>query len=183
MSRRALPGLRHALSRRSHKNASKSKNYPHLLTAAEWIGMLYGPLAYLRSRASVRAAERSAGAGPDDRLDLVVDTAALTVIAALGSTIAAGAHGPLRELLALVFVTFVPGWALLPHPFKRWSTQAALAIAISLTVGSGASAVMLWLSLWAPTVLFALLAAVSCTLIVPRLLRRVRAVRPNFGWR
>ena len=47
-------GLLYALNPRSAKNAKKQGSYPQELTKLELQGMLYGPLAYLRSRAHVR---------------------------------------------------------------------------------------------------------------------------------
>lgn len=43
-------GLIYAMDSRSAKNARKSEDYPRELTSAERRGMLYGPIAYLRSR-------------------------------------------------------------------------------------------------------------------------------------
>ncbi|MGH2365219.1 MAG: glycosyltransferase [Chloroflexota bacterium] len=43
--------LAHILSRSSPKNSGKQADYPAQLTRIELAGMLYGPLAYLRSRA------------------------------------------------------------------------------------------------------------------------------------
>ncbi|MGH9064534.1 MAG: glycosyltransferase [Acidimicrobiales bacterium] len=48
--RKVPSGLRFALSPRSPKNANKRGDYPPQLTWVELAGMLYGPLAYARSR-------------------------------------------------------------------------------------------------------------------------------------
>lgn len=50
--RRLPAGLAYALSPRSPKHANKSQRYPWRLTVTEFIGMAYGPLGYLRSRAA-----------------------------------------------------------------------------------------------------------------------------------
>ena len=47
-------GLRYALSARSGKNEKKGADYPAELTRLERRGMLYGPIAYARSRAAAR---------------------------------------------------------------------------------------------------------------------------------
>jgi glycosyltransferase involved in cell wall biosynthesis/GT2 family glycosyltransferase len=67
---RKLPrGLSYALSPRSGKNAKKQRDYPAELTRLELRGMLYGPLAYARSRSRrrgrrvQRAGESEGGAG------------------------------------------------------------------------------------------------------------------------
>lgn len=43
-------GVKYAFARTSPKNLHKSKSYPHELEMIERRGMLYGPIAYLRSR-------------------------------------------------------------------------------------------------------------------------------------
>jgi GT2 family glycosyltransferase len=48
-------GTWHLLSQGSPKNAARSTSYPSSLVRAELSGVLYGPLAYLRSRASSRS--------------------------------------------------------------------------------------------------------------------------------
>jgi GT2 family glycosyltransferase len=50
LSARLPGGLAYALHPRSGKNQKKMAGYPSELTAAELRGMLYGPVAYLRSR-------------------------------------------------------------------------------------------------------------------------------------
>jgi glycosyltransferase involved in cell wall biosynthesis len=55
LARRAPHGLRTALSSRSAKNARKPSGYPSDLTRLELLGMLYGPLAYVLSRAEARS--------------------------------------------------------------------------------------------------------------------------------
>jgi GT2 family glycosyltransferase len=48
---RLLPrGLVFEADPRSKKNARKGKKYPLALTVAEWRGIAYGPVAYIRSR-------------------------------------------------------------------------------------------------------------------------------------
>ena len=47
-------GMAYALSPRSPKNQNRQADYPVDLTRQEWRGMLYGPLAYLRSRWRIR---------------------------------------------------------------------------------------------------------------------------------
>ena len=52
MLARVPAGAVHLFGRRSSKNASKSRDYPKALVLAELQGLLYGPVAYLRSRTS-----------------------------------------------------------------------------------------------------------------------------------
>jgi len=49
-ARKAVPGLRFAISTKSSKNSRKRADYPSELTKLELRGMLYGPIAYARSR-------------------------------------------------------------------------------------------------------------------------------------
>lgn len=59
---RKLPyGLFYALSSKSSKNYKKGSSYPPELTRIELKGMLYGPLAYFRSRWHVRQTIRQSG--------------------------------------------------------------------------------------------------------------------------
>lgn len=53
--------LRHAFHPGSAKNSKKGGDYPPELTRLEWRGMLYGPLAYLRSRRHLAAVRASFG--------------------------------------------------------------------------------------------------------------------------
>jgi len=52
MVARVPSGARHLLGGGSTKNASRSSMYPRSLVRAELAGLLYGPVAYARSRAS-----------------------------------------------------------------------------------------------------------------------------------
>ena len=52
-------GLAYVLSPQSPKNIKKVRGYPRELTQIEWKGMLYGPIAYLRSRWHIRNYERA----------------------------------------------------------------------------------------------------------------------------
>ncbi len=52
MAARLPAGARHLLSAGSTKNAARSSTYPSSLVRAELAGLLYGPVAYARSRAA-----------------------------------------------------------------------------------------------------------------------------------
>lgn len=70
-------------------------------------------------------------------------TAALLIVAGLGLT------GVGRLALALVFVTFVPGWAVLDYvPLGTGPWRAALAAALSLALSTVAAASAVWLHVW-----------------------------------
>jgi O-antigen biosynthesis protein len=55
---RAPQGLVHLLSPASPRNEQKVDSYPVSLTALELVGMLYGPVAYVRSRRWARVGAR-----------------------------------------------------------------------------------------------------------------------------
>lgn len=59
--RRTPRGLHYALSPASGKNLKKGRDYPPELTTLERKGMIYGPLAFLRSRWAARAYDGQAG--------------------------------------------------------------------------------------------------------------------------
>lgn len=54
MLARLPAGLNYLLRPSSPKNAGKQANFPRSLTIAEWLGILYGPFAYVGSRRSRR---------------------------------------------------------------------------------------------------------------------------------
>jgi GT2 family glycosyltransferase len=64
--RRVPAGLRYLLSPASGKNTDKSSTFPPLLTVLELIGILAGPVAYLRSRYRLRRMGPS-GRSPEAR--------------------------------------------------------------------------------------------------------------------
>lgn len=78
-------------------------------------------------------------------LGAAVVAAALLVVSGMGST------GTPRLVLALVFMTFVPGWVLLNHVrLADGTSRFALAVGLSLTLGSGVALSALWLRTWHP---------------------------------
>ena len=85
-----------------------------------------------------------------------VVTASLLILSGLGVT------GLGRTVLALVFVTFVPGWALLGRVRMAVpETRAALSVALSFTVCSAGALAMVWVGQWHPQLLLNALGALS----------------------
>ena len=81
----------------------------------------------------------------------IVDLGAALVTAMLLLVAGFGLTGLPRVLLALVFVTFVPGWTVLNHVrLAEGTSRLALSVAFSLTLGTAATALSLWLHLWHP---------------------------------
>jgi cellulose synthase/poly-beta-1,6-N-acetylglucosamine synthase-like glycosyltransferase len=56
--RLAAPGVRLVLSPTSEKNAGRSGTYPRALVRAELVGLVHGPIAYLRAAVDVRGRHR-----------------------------------------------------------------------------------------------------------------------------
>lgn len=84
----------------------------------------------------------------------LVDGAAALVTAQLLIAVGLGITGPGRVLLALIFITFVPGWAVLDYVhLAEQVSRAALAVALSLSLSTLAAASVLWLHLWEPRAL------------------------------
>ena len=110
----------------------------------------------------------------------VIDSAALTVTVVLVALVGLGVTGPLRGMLALVFLTFVPGWAVVTN----WTSAArlsriALSVLLSLSICTAAATMTLWLHLWNPLVLFYVMALASAAAILAGLVRRrTRATSP-----
>jgi hypothetical protein len=109
-----------------------------------------------------------------------VDAGAVVVTTALLSMVAGGLTGPVRIVLALAFVTFVPGWALLgllpqlklmaadrssavvgEAPLIAGTAKVAMAVALSLTLCTLSAQGLLWLRVWNPSALLAVLGGLS----------------------
>jgi uncharacterized membrane protein len=91
-----------------------------------------------------------------------VDLAGALATFALLAMVAAGTGGLARILLALVFVTFLPGWALLGH----WQvvselSRVAMAVAASLAASVIVALAMAWLRSWHPLFVFYILGVVT----------------------
>lgn len=111
----------------------------------------------------------------DARVVAGLDAAAIVVTVALMVLVAADVTGVLRLLLALAFVTFVPGWAVLDHVtlVAGGPARMAVAVALSLTIATLSSLALLWLHLWHPVVLLNVLGALSLLAVVAHLRRPV----------
>jgi hypothetical protein len=95
--------------------------------------------------------------------------ATLALLVAVG----VGLTGPPRIVLALAFVTFVPGWATVGHTSSVGGTsKVALAVALSLTVCTATAAAMAWLGSWHPVALFYGLGGVSLAVLAGQVGRR-----------
>ncbi len=107
------------------------------------------------------------------------DATAAVVTAALIAAVALQVEGPVRLALALVFVTFVPGWAALGHTrLATGTSRIALAVAASLAICTATAATMVWLRAWHPFALFYGLAGAA---LVPLMVRAVLGPPPAPG--
>lgn len=102
------------------------------------------------------------------RADLGVwDAGAALITAYLMLLSGLGLAGLGRTILALGFVTFVPGWALLGRTrIAAPGTRAALAVALSFTVCSAGALAMVWLGQWHPQLLLDALGALSLAAVL-----------------
>ena len=103
----------------------------------------------------------------------MIDSAALAVTAVLAVLVELGVTGPLRGVLALVFLTFVPGWAVVTNwtPAARLS-RFALSVLLSLSICTAGATITLWLHFWHPLALFYVVALASAAAIISGLVRR-----------
>jgi uncharacterized membrane protein len=100
------------------------------------------------------------------------DVAAVVLTSSLLLMAGVGVTGWVRTVAALVFVSFVPGWALLGYVSvgPPWS-RSAVAVGLSLTVCTAGALVMLWVREWRPYVLFDALAAACLAALLLHLAR------------
>ena len=121
---------------------------------------------------------RSATPSRRQTLDMALDMVAAAVTATLLLVVGLDAGGPARILLALAFVSFVPGWAVLDWgPFQESRTKVAVAVVLSLTICSALSLGQLWLRSWRPQAVFDVAAASCLVAILAHLSRGHRTER------
>ena len=103
---------------------------------------------------------------------MALDMGAAAVTATLLLLVGLDAGGPARVLLALAFVSFVPGWAVLNWgPFEETGSKVAVAVILSLTICTALSLAQLWLRWWRPQAVFDVAAAACLVAILAHLLR------------
>ena len=105
----------------------------------------------------------------------VLDLVAAIIAASLIAVIYLNRVGPGRIVLALGFIFFVPGRAIVANwpRMARWS-EAAMPIVISLTVTGLMAMVALWVHLWRPLQIFEIEALLSLAALVLSITRRRR---------
>lgn len=99
-----------------------------------------------------------------------LDVLAAAVTVALLLLSGLGLGGPVRVLVALVFVSFVPGWAVLDWaPFAEGLAKLAVAAILSLTISTGLALGQLWLRLWHPEAVLSIAAVASLVALLSHL--------------
>jgi O-antigen/teichoic acid export membrane protein len=135
---------------------SANPTQPVTLSTVGATRSVIGPVGQRQARTpngtepAVSAAFPSSG----DLVDVgaVLVTAVLLVVAGMG--VGGSGAGLARIALALVFVSFVPGWTVLNHVrLAEGTSRLALSVALSLTLGSAMAVSSLWLHLWHPRAL------------------------------
>jgi uncharacterized membrane protein len=125
-------------------------------------------------RSSALPASRAPAPAPlAARVVAGLDVAVIMVTVTLMVLVAAEVTGAVRLMLALAFVTFVPGWAVLDHVtlVAGANARVAVAVALSLTIATLSSLALLWLHLWYPVVLLDVLGCLSLLAVLAHLLR------------
>jgi len=93
----------------------------------------------------------------------------------LGAVAATVGHltGPVRVLLGLGFLLFVPGLAVVGWLRLNWpAAELSLTVALSLSLVLLGSQIMLWAHWWQPVSLQVLFGALSAALLLGQLLRK-----------
>ena len=109
----------------------------------------------------------------------LADVLLLGLLALAVLTVALPFLSPLRSAVVFAAVLLVPGGAALTFfDIERPSTYLALAVVLSLTIATLTSLVIVWLNLWHPLVLAAILAAGSAALLGIDLSRRPHPPTP-----
>jgi uncharacterized membrane protein len=117
----------------------------------------------------------------------LVDAGLLLLLALCVISVAVGVTG-VRPLVVLLTAAFVPGAGLLTlFPVGDLTTAAALAIALSLTLETVGSLILVWVGWWHPDVLGGVLATLSglllvCDLAITASFRR-RTATESSEWR
>jgi uncharacterized membrane protein len=108
----------------------------------------------------------------------VADGAAMVITAALAVMLLVDTTGTVRVLLAVSFLCYVPGRALVANwPAAQARSQVALPVVLSISIVTLVSVVGLWVHVWEPIVQFGVMAAASVAAIAVAMLRR----RPSGG--
>jgi len=110
----------------------------------------------------------------------LADAVLLGLLALAVLTVALPFLSPLRGAVVFAAILLVPGGAALTFfDIERPSTYLALAVVLSLSIATLTSLVMVWLNLWHPLVLAAILAIGSAALLGKDLSRRLHPPAPS----
>lgn len=119
-----------------------------------------------RRKAEPEGAAAASPTGSSSTVDLL-DAGAAVVAAALLVVVGLGITGVGRVVLALLFVTFVPGWAVLDYvPLATNASRVALAAALSLSLSTLTTVSVLWIHLWRPRLLLDVTATICLIAVI-----------------
>ena len=114
-----------------------------------------------------------------DLTDWLLDAGSIVVTVALLVLVTFGVNGLGRILLALAFISYVPGRAVVTNwPDARERSAVALPIALSFALWTVPAVLILWVHVWEPTLLFYLIAVASIGALVVARRRRAAAAAP-----
>jgi GT2 family glycosyltransferase len=191
--RRIPRGLRYLLDPRSDKNRHKGPDFPRSLAWRERLGMLVSPAAYWVSLLSNRKYSNShlhkAEGWPMTSYQRFVCDVMLLALAIAAFVINAVSLPSLpRAIVTLLAALLVPGWAIL----TRLNVDGILglfviAVALSLTVDTIVSLLLVWTALWSPgtaaiaagTVAILVIAYDACRNLVRRPHKGLLASQPS----
>jgi uncharacterized membrane protein len=101
------------------------------------------------------------------------DLGVLVGIAVLATLAAFGIQGPVRTVLALAFLAFVPGWVLTGEVRSLARLpRIPVAVLLSLAISAALATVSLWVHVWHPVGMFVVVAVVCAASIARRVWRR-----------
>jgi uncharacterized membrane protein len=106
-------------------------------------------------------------------LDDGIDAFCLLVAVALVTIIALGGRSVVRDVVAVLFTVFVPGWAVVSNwPAVARRSRVAVSIVFSLTLLALIATVTLWLHFWHPIAVTEVESVVAAAALVAALARR-----------
>jgi uncharacterized membrane protein len=125
------------------------------------------------------AMDNNAGRSPKPtaRLRDLLDLAGIVIAVGLIGVVAEGHAGIARVALALAFMFFVPGRAVVSNwPRLAYWSQFGMSMVLSLAILTLLATTFLWVHAWQPVTLFFFEAGLSAAALIAGMLRRHRGV-------
>jgi uncharacterized membrane protein len=128
--------------------------------------------------ATGRPNHASGRGGADLGLDDALDAGCLFVTVALVTVLALGGRSVVRDVSAVVFTAFVPGWAVVSNwPTVGRRSRVAASVVISLSLLTLVATVTLWLHYWHPVGTAEIEGVVTVAALTTALVRRSTRAR------